>query len=467
MRFSGLSPGKNIKRFAVFAAVLSFFLTLPVPAYTEQGLEDRREAWKHFDFDTSSESWKRRGETAFDLRSGHHVTSGYTRTHDGDFIKMMGFNPSWVTFRTMDWVRILFSTGKANDPKVDERAEDLPDCVPIHYGDSYVIAFDDHTYTIKLVEGRFAVGGSFARFSYRAGGTPGVEHQPRTRSALSREDAPEMEPARSVEAEMGPVKDRARVRSAAIAPIDFSGTGYPSDHIGTPSDGDEDRIDTVTVTVKIPPPAEADSPKKDDLTLLLAAKFGGDYVTLNRIMSAAQWGGTESCTFQNVRPGIYKVRAIYDNEVVIKTVTINDSNTEIQLAFPGAEDWEPEEQEGEDAGDNAPGVDQRARSRHLTPGPVNRASGWIYNLNVIVTAPPADYSGVEEADLKVEIDDPAHFSRVYNKTRHGRTRIFTFRNIPAGGYDIEVTYGDEIITDFVEIGEDSEEDVTEIEVAFE
>lgn len=463
VRLPTLSPWEIVKRLVVLPLVLLLSLNLSVLAQEED------EDWEVFSFDTSSESWKRKGETALDLRSGQHVTSGYTRTHGGDFIKMMGFNPSWVTFRTMDWIKILFSTGEANDSKVDEKAKQLPDCVAIHYGDSYVLAFDDHTYTIKLLEGHFEVGGSFARFSYRAGGTPGPEHEPRNPSARQRtvRTRPEASSSSATDVTTEPKKGRFQVRSRATDSIDFSGTGRPSGSGGFAPDDEEEPIDTVTVTVNLPAPADKDSPKRDDLTLSLAARFGvGSYVTRNQIIMA-QEGDMKICTFEDVRPGIYKLKAIFKNEAITETVSIDDSNTEIKLAFPGAEEQESQEQEPDDAGDNAPSIDRSKRFRYRTPNSAERASGWIHNLNVIVTAPSADYSGIEEADLKVEIDGPAPFYSIYNKTRAGRTRIFTFRNIPAGEYDIEVIYGDEIITDFVAIEEEAGKDIIETEVTFE
>jgi hypothetical protein len=119
-----------------------------------------------------------------------------------------------------------------------------------------------------------------------------------------------------------------------------------------------------------------------------------------------------------------------------------------------------------DAGDGAPDIDRRARFRRIAPSSAKRSAGWIHNLNIIATAPTAENSAVEESDFKVQLDGPARFFSVYYGVRPGTTRIFTFRNIPAGKYEMQVAYGNEMINDNFSIEEPGDDEFIEIEIEF-
>ncbi|NQU08359.1 MAG: hypothetical protein HQ583_07335, partial [Candidatus Abyssubacteria bacterium] len=60
--------------------VLLIILGSPIAAAADDGEGD----WKEFVLDASADSWKIKGETAVDLRSGRHVTSAFCRIHSGD-----------------------------------------------------------------------------------------------------------------------------------------------------------------------------------------------------------------------------------------------------------------------------------------------------------------------------------------------------------------------------------------------
>ncbi|NQU07795.1 MAG: hypothetical protein HQ583_04470, partial [Candidatus Abyssubacteria bacterium] len=265
---------ENIERFMAVTLVLLIILGSPIAAAADDGEGD----WKEFVLDASADSWKMKGETAVDLRSGRHVTSAFCRIHSGDFIKWSGWNPSWVTLITMDRGKILFSNDGTGDSKVDETAERVPNCVPIHHGNSYVASFDGRTYTIKLVEGHYEFGASYARFLYRPGGTPGPEHEPRKRIG-DREIGPESQSSSSAEVEMDPSKGHFRMRIKESDSINFFGTSEPASRLDS---SEEDRIDTVTVIVKTPPPEDGESPKSYSLSLSLNAGYEGGFTSMNR-----------------------------------------------------------------------------------------------------------------------------------------------------------------------------------------
>jgi len=412
--------------------------------------------WQSFKFDTSTDSYKKAGQRAFDLRSGRYAATEYTRTHSGDFIVMTGFNPKWVTFRTMDWIKILCSTATENDPEVDKKAEIASDCVPVHFGDSYVASFDGRTYTIKLGERYFKFGASYAEFTYIPGGTPGPEHEPRKRSARTRQVSPQVESSSSGELEIDPSKGNFRMSVEESDTIDFFGTGKPSSPGSIPDSGEDDRIDEVTVTVKTPP-AAGGSPKRYDLTLTLAAQFGDSYVTKNRDSMSVLEGSKKTYTFKNVRPGLYKARVSYHNKVHTETVDINESNTDIELGFSGAG--------GSKTGQSQHGrSDTSGRPRPVDKrGPSERVEGWVRVVKVTVTTPPAEDEYVERADMTVELRGPKHFRTTHRKIGPGALTVATLRTFPVGAYELIVKWGDRTITKTVELIDDP----TEIDLAFE
>ena len=74
---------ENIERFMAITLALVIVLGSPIAA----AADDEEGNWKEFVLDVSADSWKIKGETAVDLRSGRHVTSAFCRIHTGDFIK--------------------------------------------------------------------------------------------------------------------------------------------------------------------------------------------------------------------------------------------------------------------------------------------------------------------------------------------------------------------------------------------
>ena len=101
----------------MIAFLTGLLLTLDPAIYQAIALEESSE-WSEFAFDSSSDSYKKKRERAFDLRSGRYAPTEYTRTHSGDFIVMTGYNPKWVTFRTMDWIGIRRMAGRILTPLV-------------------------------------------------------------------------------------------------------------------------------------------------------------------------------------------------------------------------------------------------------------------------------------------------------------------------------------------------------------
>jgi hypothetical protein len=289
-----LSRLAKARRFSALGAALVILIGLAAPSAAEDG------EWNELVFDSSSDSYKVRGERAFDLRNGRYSISTYNKTGGGDFIKVSGFNPEWVTLISAGRQKVLFSFDTANDVKVEEKAERISNCVPIPYGGDYVASFDDYTYTITLVEGSYEFPAGYAEFLYKAGGTPGPEHEPRKALRQSRpetERAPEPDGSRDDEEE------------------------------------EEDRVDEVTVTVELPSPENENSPESHDFSISLSAAYEGGFSSKNRMLSGVKEGSEQTFTFDDVLPATYSVRITYGDKTITDTVVIDDGNTEIEFAF--------------------------------------------------------------------------------------------------------------------------------------
>jgi hypothetical protein len=292
------------KRFPALIVALVLLFGLTAPSEAEDG------DWSEFVFDSSSDSYKVRGERAFDLRNGRHSASAQRRSGGGDFITVSSFNPEWVTLITAGRLKILFSFGAANDPKVEEKAERISNCVPIPYGGSYVASFDDRAYTIKLVAGTYDSPAGYAKFLYKAGGTPGPEHEPRKTSRNRRR--PEAKPE----------------QSGSVRTTDPSRTDEPGSTFE-----EAVRIDVVTVTVIMPRPKNEDSPESHELSLSMNTSYEGGFSSKNRMSSGVKEGSEETFTFNNVLPATYKAQITYDGKTITDTVVIDDRNTRIEFAF--------------------------------------------------------------------------------------------------------------------------------------
>jgi len=415
--------------------ILILALSLAVPA-TAAGDEAE---WKSIIFDKSSDSYKR----AFDLRSGKYTTSHQTSTHGGDFIIMIGYNPSWVDFRTMDWTKVLFSTGEENDSKVDERAGRVPDRVPVHYGESYVASFGDRTYTIKLVEGYYEFAASYAEFAYHSGGTPGPEHEPPKQSTRAKPDS-------GVHEHKDKIKSSNTPKSSML--------------------DEKGRIDKVKVTVKTPPPEDENSPKKDSMQLTLVAATEGRYITLHRD-SMSVWEGIEKTyTFKNVLPGPYTVKMAYMGKTVTDIIDINESNTEFNFDLEkmdegGLHPSKPEEIEKaaiceSRCGDAVDSGRRRPIDKRVPPEPV---PGYVRHTYICVVTPSTEDASEESAGLSVELRGPKHFRQTLKNVPPGVSRTFKFLTFPVGSYEVIAKYGDRIVTESVELLDDC----TEIEMIFE
>jgi hypothetical protein len=224
-----------------------------------------------------------------------------------------------------------------------------------------------------------------------------------------------------------------------------------------------DRVDTVTVIVKTPPSEDGESPKSYSLSLSLNAGYEGGFTSLNRDLLAVREGSATTFTFENVRPNIYSVKITYDGQTITDKVDVDETTTEIEFAFPGAEGYEPRQIEREDAektgsrgrgwGGRRP-VDRR--------GSQERVEGWVRVIFVYVTTPLAEDTSVELADLSAEFRGPKHFKLTHDDVRPGAKSTFIFRTFRVGTYDLIVKWGDESITKKVELTDDP----TEIELAF-
>ena len=287
----------KVKRFPALVAALVFLVALAGPAAAEDG------DWSEFVFDSSSDSYKVRGERAFDLRSGRYSATASSRTRNSDLIKFSGFNPEWVTLISGGRRKVLFSFGAANDPKVEEKAERISNCVPIPYGGSYVASFDDGAYTIKLVEGSYDFPAGYAKFLYKSGGTPGPEHEPLKAS-----------------------------RQGGRTPRTGPAAESSGDRDYEEKD-EEDRIGEVTIIVSTPEPSDDDSPRSYPLSLSMNTSYEGGFSSKNRMNLGVKEGSEEIYTFTNVRPATYSVKITYGDKTITDTVVIDDGTTRIRFEF--------------------------------------------------------------------------------------------------------------------------------------
>ncbi len=257
------------KYFSAIVAALVFLVALAAPSAADDG------DWTEFVFDSSSDGYKVERERVFDLRSGRYSTPAHSQTQSGDYITSSGFNPFWVTLTTVNREKILFGNSAAGSIKVDETAERMSNCVPIHYGDSYVASFEDRNYTIRLVEGSYESPAGYARFLYKSGGVRGPEHEPRKASARDRR------------------KSAPRLESSGDADYD-----------------EEGRIDEVTITVILPRPRNEDSPESHPFSFSLNTSYEGGFSSMNRMSLGIKEGSEETFTYGDVRPATYSVKIV-------------------------------------------------------------------------------------------------------------------------------------------------------------
>ena len=428
-----------LPRLKVLALTALIFLasTLPVAADDE--------GWTEFGFDSSSDSYKKKGERAYDLRDGRYAASEYTKTHSGDFITMTGFSPEWVTFRTSDWQKILFSTTEENNAAVDKKAGQVSNCVPIHYGDSYVASFNERTYTIKLVEGGFEFPAGKAKFLYHPGGTPGPEHEPRKRASTARTGRTDRE-------------DADRPESRARDPLADS------------SKSDEERVDKLTVTVKTGPPGDREFPKTGRLRLVLYYRYETGDAMLSREALTFREGEIKDFKFRDVRAGTYEAKVTYRGKTIEKEVEVRRAKAKVTLAFPGAEEWgrlqknrKKVAKKSGPCGSGCGDTDESGRRRPVDKrGPPEPVEGYVRFINVCVTTPSAKNVSVEQGDLSLELRGPKHFRLTRQKIRPGSSSRLKFLTFPVGTYEVIAKYAGKTASDTVDLQDDCED----IELAF-
>jgi hypothetical protein len=421
----------------IVAAFVTLALALPIAAQDE--------VWTEFSFNSSSDSYKRKGERAYDLRDGQYTAYEYTKTHSGDFIIMISYSPEWVTFRTQDWTKVLFSTSEENNAAIDKKAGQVSNCVPIYYGDSYVASFNERTYTIKLVEGGYEFPAGKAKFLYHPGGTPGPEHEPRKRSSTGRSGRSTRE-------------DEDKPRSRARDPFADS------------SELDEERIDKLTVTVKTGPPEDEEFPKKGRLRLVLYYQYETGDAMLSREALTFREGKTMDFTFRDVLAATYDAKVTFRGETIEKEVAVTRANTKITLAFPGAEEWERLQKKRKKvakkpgpcgSGCGGPGPDERPRPVEKR-GPPEPVEGYVRYINVCVTTPPAGIVSAERGTLTVELRGAKHLKLTRQNIRSGTSNRLKFFTFPVGTYDVIAKYEGKTASSTVNLQDDCED----VELAF-
>jgi hypothetical protein len=448
-----MHPSPRCSKQSVGFLVILIVIAVAFPAVSEQ------EGWVEFSFDTSSDSYKRRGERSFDLKSGRYAASATTKSHSGDFITMISYSPEWVTFRTPDWETILFSTSEEHDEAVDKRAERVSDRVPVHYGDYYVASFGDRTYTIRLVEGGYEFPVGTAKFLYRPGGTPGPEHEPRKRASEERTGRSTREDTDTSRVRDRPTdssgldgeridtltgaEQRERRRSRQDRPAERSGlcesgcegTGRlgqprPVDKRGSPEPV-EGYVRYIYVCVTTP---SADDVSAEKATLTVELKGPKNFkLTRQNIRS----GTTPTVKFLTFPVGRYEVIAKYAGETVSDTADLQHDCEDVALVFPGAD------------------LDELIRLR--------KEPERIDKVTVTIQTPESRGSGSPAFHpLTVTLNSTYEggFSTMHrddNAVLEGSVEVYTFDNVRPGTYSVKITYGSKTIDDTITINSSTTE----------
>jgi hypothetical protein len=266
-----------------FSTIPLVFLLILGSTFRARAQYDDEAEWVRFGFDMTSYRWEEEGKKVFDLKSGTYVTFKYMKSHDGHYVQMSGFTPDWITL-TISGTNVLFSSDLRNDSKVDAKARQLSDYVSVHYGNSYVAAFGRHTYTIRLLEGAYSLGESYAEFAYHKGGTP----------------------------EPKPKATKPKNRKAQRPPKPVPG-----------------QIQTLDVVIQMPSSDESQIFYEADLIV----EFTGAAHFMTTYYAVSADGRTRTVTFHDIPAGTYNLEVIWADKDVVQSVVVHGAASRIDLVF--------------------------------------------------------------------------------------------------------------------------------------
>jgi hypothetical protein len=244
--------------------------------------------WNDFGFDTSSRSWKQDGEKGFNLRNGDYVTLEEMRSGNGDYVKVSGFSPYWITLE-ISGRYIVFSSDENYDDRAEEKARNDRNSLSVRYEDTYVAAFGPRTYTIQIFEGEYGLVRSSAQFMYHPGGIPSP----------------------------GDTAKKAASKKA------------PSPAARKPRKQIPGRINTLTIVLKMPSSEESAIFVDADLTL----EFTGPAHFLTTYLSVPADGMKRTFSFHDIPAGTYNMEITWGDKSIAQSVDVYKNMSRLDLFF--------------------------------------------------------------------------------------------------------------------------------------